>query len=49
MDIQKVAAHYGSKEGDSDWDPKYDVDGDGDVDIVDIQKVAAWYGQDVSG
>ncbi len=49
VDIQKVAAHYGSQEGDPDWDPKYDIDGDGDVDIVDVQKVAAWYGQDVSG
>ena len=49
VDIQAVAAHYGTQVGDPGYDPQYDMDGDGDIDIVDIQMVAAWYGADLSG
>ena len=47
LDIQKVAAHWNTSLGDPGYDPKYDVDnegqGDGDIDVLDIQLVASWW------
>ncbi|HIC90188.1 MAG TPA: DUF11 domain-containing protein [Anaerolineae bacterium] len=40
VDIEAVAARWGS----SDYDPEYDLDYDGDHDIVDVQRVASQWG-----
>ena len=44
-DILLVAKHYGTQEGDPDWDPRCDVNGDSKVDIKDILLVAKHYGE----
>ncbi len=44
-DIDLVAAHWGTKVGDPNYDPYVDLDGDGDVDIRDVALVANRYGQ----
>jgi len=43
-DIMAIAIHWRMTEADPDWDPRHDVDLDGDIDIVDIMKVAANWG-----
>jgi len=47
VDIQLVAGRWNTRVGDPNYDPKCDVDnegqGDGDIDIVDIQLVAGWW------
>jgi hypothetical protein len=40
-----MAGAYGSEEGDPAYHPSYDLDADGDVDIVDITTAAGNYGQ----
>jgi hypothetical protein len=40
-DIMQVAARWNTAWGDENFDRKYDLDDDGDVDIVDIMRVAA--------
>ncbi|HDP97783.1 MAG TPA: T9SS type A sorting domain-containing protein [bacterium] len=51
IDIQLVAAHWNTKQGDANFDPIYDVDnqgqGDGDVDIIDVQLVASWWNKQI--
>ncbi|MDW7679816.1 MAG: FlgD immunoglobulin-like domain containing protein, partial [bacterium] len=51
IDIQLVAAHWNTKQGDPNFDPIYDVDnqgqGDGDVDIIDVQLVASWWNKQI--
>ena len=51
VDVQLVAAHWNSRVGDSNYDPIYDVDnqgqGDGDVDIVDVQLIASWWNKPI--
>jgi hypothetical protein len=51
VDVQLVAAHWNSRIGDSNYDPIYDVDnngqGDGDVDIVDVQLVASLWNKPI--
>jgi len=49
-DVAFVAAHFGTQEGDPNWDPKADLTGpentpDGKVDIRDIALVASHYGE----
>ena len=43
-DIQQVAGCWHTTETDPNWDARYDVDNDGDVDVVDIMLVAAHWG-----
>jgi hypothetical protein len=45
IDIMLVAARWGMTSADLDWDLRYDVDGDGDVDIADIMLVAMPWGE----
>ncbi|MBN2001548.1 thrombospondin type 3 repeat-containing protein [candidate division KSB1 bacterium] len=51
MDIQLVAAHWNTRIGDARYDPRYDVDnqgqGDGDIDVLDIQLVASWWNKEI--
>ena len=35
--------------GDPLYDPAYDVDNDGDIDIIDVQLVASWWNKDITG
>ena len=44
-DITAIAAHWHCETGDPCYDPLYDMDGDGDVDIVDIMEVAIRSGE----
>ncbi len=48
-DSRLAAAHWGSRQGESTYSPHYDVDhgglGDGDIDIVDVQLIASWWGK----
>jgi len=39
-DIMLVAARWNTSVGDDDYNQAYDLDGDGDIDIVDIMLVA---------
>ena len=45
VDIMLIAARWGMTSADPDWDPRYDLDADGDVDIADIMLVAAHWGE----
>jgi hypothetical protein len=42
-----VAIGYGSKPGDWNWNPTADLDGNGEINIVDITMVARDYGKTV--
>jgi hypothetical protein len=44
-DVMAVVLHWGTVHGDADYDALYDLDGDGDVDIVDVQIEASLWGQ----
>jgi hypothetical protein len=44
-DIQTVTARWLMTRADPNWDPRYDRDADGDIDIVDIMQVAARWGE----
>ena len=44
VDIMMVASHWGTSEGDSNYDATYDLDGDGDIDMVDVMKVVEQWG-----
>jgi hypothetical protein len=41
-----VATHWNSEVGDPNYDPRYDLDSDGDVDIYDIMFVASRWGDE---
>ncbi len=43
-DIQVLVAHWRQRAGEPGWDGRFDLDGDGDVDIVDIMQVATRWG-----
>ena len=51
IDVQLVAAHWNTQNGDANYDPVCDVDnngqGDGDVDIIDVQLVASWWNKSI--
>ena len=44
-DVMKVASRWRCKCWDSCYDPRYDTDGDGDIDIVDIMLVVVHWGE----
>jgi len=44
-DVMAVVVRWGSVEGDPDWDPRFDLNGDGRVNIVDVQVVAGLWGK----
>ena len=44
-DIMLVASRWHTAEGDEDYDPDYDLDGNGVIDIVDIMLVAVRWGE----
>jgi len=46
-DLLIFAGAYGSKEGDSNYDPRADFDHDGDVDFWDLLIIAANYGKHI--
>lgn len=43
-DMMEVASHWRTSEGGPGYDPRCDLDDDGDTDIVDIMLVAAYWG-----
>jgi hypothetical protein len=43
-DIQAVGFHWRQRSGDPGWDSRFDLDRDGDVDIADVERVAAVWG-----
>lgn len=43
QDLQAIAAHWRTRPGPG-WDPRFDLDGDDDVDIADIMLAAAAWG-----
>ena len=47
FDIQLVAAHWNTREGDEGYVARYDIDADGDIDIFDIQMVASWWNKPI--
>jgi hypothetical protein len=44
-DVMAVVRRWGAVEGDPDYDPLYDMDADGDIDIVDVQIEAGLWGR----
>jgi hypothetical protein len=44
-DVMEVVRRWGTVEGDPDYDPRFDMDDDGDIDIVDVQIEAGLWGQ----
>jgi len=44
-DIMQVASRWRMTNADPDWDARYDLDGDGNIDIVDIMMVAVDWGE----
>jgi len=45
QDVALVARHWGAHRGDPDYDPAYDLDDDGDIDIFDIMLVVGAWGK----
>jgi len=44
-DVQLVAAHWREHPGHPGWDPRFDLNGDGQVTVADILRVAAAWGR----
>jgi hypothetical protein len=44
-DIKTVADHWRQRSGDSGWEARFDVNGDGVINIVDIMLVSARWGE----
>ncbi|MGB3221115.1 MAG: hypothetical protein WBD79_27240, partial [Anaerolineae bacterium] len=43
-DIQAIGAHWGETSSSLSWDPQFDLDQDGNIDMVDIMIVAGAWG-----
>jgi hypothetical protein len=46
-DRQLIKAAYGSTPGSPNWNPDCDLNGDGQVELLDLIKVSANYGKDI--
>jgi len=44
-DLERVSGHWRQRESDPGWDPRFDLDDDGRVTVVDIMWFAARWGQ----
>jgi hypothetical protein len=44
-DLVLVTSHYGQEQGDANWDPLADANGDGVVNIDDLGGVTANFGK----
>jgi len=44
-DVQGVAARWRTTDTDPDWNPRYDLDNDGNIDVVDIMLVVAHWSE----
>ncbi|MCB0216497.1 MAG: carboxypeptidase regulatory-like domain-containing protein [Caldilineae bacterium] len=44
-DVMAVVARWGTRVGDPDYDPTFDLDADGDIDIIDVQIEAGLWGK----
>jgi hypothetical protein len=44
-DVMAVVMRWGAVEGDPEYEPQFDLDGDGDIDIVDVQIEASLWGK----
>lgn len=49
VDIMLVASRWGTRQGDANYDARYDLDSDGDIDVVDIMRVAAHWSEVCDG
>ena len=45
VDIMLATSYWNTSVGDTDYDPTYDLDSDGDIDIEDIMLVVAHWGE----
>lgn len=48
-DVRTIAAHFGTREGMSGYNPDYDLNKDGKIDIWDVRIVASNFGQNSGG
>jgi len=48
VDVMMVASRWRCQRGDECYNPRCDLDEDGDIDIVDIMKVVAHWGEGCS-
>ncbi len=42
-DIQLIAAHFGEQQGGTGWNPQFDLNADGQIDVVDVMIVSAFW------
>lgn len=45
FDVNRIAAKFGTKRGDPEWDPLCDVILDGEIDLFDLVKVSSMHGR----
>ncbi len=45
LDLQAFAAHWRTRSGDANYDSRFDLNGDGRIDIVDIMRASAHFGE----
>jgi len=44
-DLQVAESHWGLTTGDPEFDPRFDLDGNGEIDLVDINQLLAHMGE----
>ncbi len=45
LDLQAIAAHWRTRSGEANYDSRFDLNGDGRVDIVDIMRASTHFGE----